>query len=212
MSDDRVSTFNLATTLTLCRFLLVPVFIYEFLKGNFGLAVSTLIVAAITDVTDGLLARRFNMGTKLGSILDPLADKFLMMISFIVLATINIPGTKYSVIPGWVALLVIGRDFYIVFGVMYLYFVKHVDIRPKPSILSKLNTFSQFCLLTLSFIKTYVIQTTPDWNEILLLVIMKGQWALTFITALMTTSTWIQYTGFGVDLLKNGKRRVVPEA
>lgn len=107
--NSSASTFNLATALTISRFLLVPVFIYFFLIENFKWAVTTLIIASITDVTDGLLARRFNMGTKLGSVLDPLADKFLMMISFIVLSAQN-------VLPWWLALVVISRDFYIVLG------------------------------------------------------------------------------------------------
>lgn len=196
------STFNPATWLTISRFFLVPVFIYFFLIENFGLAVIILAVASITDVTDGLLARKFNMGTKLGSVLDPLADKFLMMISFIVLS-----AASEQTIPWWLVLIVIGRDFYIVFGLMYIYYVKRVDVQFKPSLLSKRTTFAQFLLLAFSFIKVYLVKEQPDFDVFYTDLILNIQWALIYITAILTLITFIQYTERGVAMLKEGKLR-----
>lgn len=194
-------TFNLATWLTICRFFLVPVFIYYFLINEFTIAVIVLIVASITDVTDGLLARRFNMGTRLGSVLDPLADKFLMLISFLVLAAT-------AVLPWWLALIVIGRDFTIIFGCLYLYYVKQVDLKVKPTRLSKATTFSQFLLLTFSFITVYLRKQHPALDNLYTQLVFQIQSKLVYITSLLTVVTFIQYTKHGLRLLREGKRGV----
>ncbi|MCP5464717.1 MAG: CDP-alcohol phosphatidyltransferase family protein [Deltaproteobacteria bacterium] len=196
--------FNPAIWLTFSRFILVPVFIYYFLIDNFKAAVIALVVAACTDVLDGLLARRFNFGTKLGSVLDPLADKFLMMVSFIVLSA-------QEIFPPWLAMIVIGRDFYIIFGAMYLYFLRQVQIKIKPTILSKRTTFSQFMLLTFSFIKAYLIKSHTDISPDIVLAIFKTQNLLIYLTAALTLITFVQYTNIGYDMLKNGDRRPVSD-
>lgn len=201
-TNHHPSTFNPATWLTISRFFLVPIFIYFFLIENFFLAVIILILASITDVTDGLLARKFNMGTRLGSVLDPLADKFLMMISFIVLS-----ADSLHTIPWWVALIVIGRDFYIIFGLMYLYYVKRLDVKIKPSLLSKRTTFSQFLLLVFSFVKVYLVKEDPDIDAFYKNVIFNVQFALIYITAALTITTFGQYTHRGIQMLKEGRKR-----
>jgi len=200
MKNEQPSIFNLATYLTISRFLLVPVFIYFFLIENFTYAVIILIIASITDVTDGLLARKFNMGTKLGSVLDPLADKFLMLISFIVLSA-------QEVLPWWLAMIVIGRDFYIVFGLMYLYIVLRLNLKFQPTKISKGTTFSQFMLLTFSFIKVYLEKKQPDIAPIYFNIVFNLQYALIYITALLTIITFFQYTQMGVKMLKTGEKR-----
>lgn len=194
------SIFNLATCLTISRFLLVPVFIYYFLVENFALAVIILVIASITDITDGLLARRFNMGTRLGSVLDPLADKFLMLISFLVLSALH-------VLPWWLALLVIGRDFFIVFGLMYIYYVRHIEVKAQPTMLSKHTTFAQFALLTLSFIKVYLIKSNLGIEEPIQHLAFNLQHALIYITAVLTLVTFAQYGQQGWWLLKRGGKR-----
>lgn len=195
MNQKTPSVFNLATYLTLSRFLLVPVFIYYFLINNFKLAVLTLVIASVTDVTDGFLARRCHMGTRLGAVLDPLADKFLMLISFLVLAAKDL-------LPWWLAVIVIGRDFYIVFGAMYLYFVKHIELTPKPTLLAKRTTFVQFTLLTLSFIKAYVLVVDPASLKDYKTTLFNLQYAFVFIALILTLATFVQYTQVGLKLFK----------
>lgn len=199
MNQKAPSVFNLATYLTICRFLLVPVFIYYFLINNFKLAVLVLVIASITDVTDGFLARRCNMGTKLGAVLDPLADKFLMLISFIVLAA-------KGLLPWWLATVVIGRDFYIVFGAMYLYFVKRLEITPKPTILAKRTTFAQFILLTFSFIKAYIMVANPALLQPYRIYVFRFQHAMILIALILTIATFVQYTQVGLKILQEGKQ------
>lgn len=194
--------FNLATWLTVSRFFLVPVFIYFFLIENFYFAVVTLILASLTDVLDGLLARRFNMGTKLGSVLDPLADKFLMMVSFIALS-------MKGAIPWWCTIIVIGRDLYIVFGLMFIYFIKKKDLVIQPSIMSKRTTFAQFLLLTLSFLKFFLINNAFDLNGIYSASVLKLQFAFIYVTACLTVITFVQYTYRGINILRYGESRLI---
>ena len=71
---------NLPNGLTLFRFILIPVYLLIFLEGHMGAALAVLIVAGLTDVLDGYLARRRKQITALGSMLDPLADKTMMLV------------------------------------------------------------------------------------------------------------------------------------
>jgi cardiolipin synthase len=71
---------NVPNALTLVRFILIPIYLYIFLQGYTAIAFMILVVAAATDVLDGYLARRQKQTTELGSMLDPLADKTLMLI------------------------------------------------------------------------------------------------------------------------------------
>ncbi|MBF0104248.1 MAG: CDP-alcohol phosphatidyltransferase family protein [Deltaproteobacteria bacterium] len=192
--------FNLATKLTLLRFILVPVFTYYFLIDNFKLAVIILFIASITDVTDGLLARRFHMATELGSVLDPLADKFLMMITFLVL-------TAKDILPWWLTVVVIGRDFYIVIGALYLYFIRQLQILFKPTILSKRTTFAQFTLLVFSFIRVYIEKKNPDINPQIITLVSNVQFAMIYIALLLTIITFFQYTQHGLTILRQNVKR-----
>lgn len=99
---------NLANKLTVIRILLVPVFLIFILPHGipFGKTIATVIfiVAAITDKLDGYIARSRNQITRFGKIMDPLADKLLVsaaLISFV----------EYRVIPSWVAIIIIAREF-----------------------------------------------------------------------------------------------------
>lgn len=196
----KTSQLNAATFVTISRFFLVPVFIYFFLIENFHFAVATLVIASATDVLDGFLARKLNLGTELGSVLDPLADKFLMMVSFIALSV------KTS-IPWWCTFIIIGRDVYIVLGLLYLYFLKKFEIKISPSLLSKRTTFAQFMLLTFSFLKFFLIKNAFDLDAFYSTLVFKLQFALVYVAAIMTAVTFVQYTARGLVILRQGKPR-----
>jgi len=99
------------------------------------IAAAIFILAAITDWADGMLARRRNQVTTLGTLLDPIADKLLMATAFIVLAYVH-------VVPLRLAVMVISRDIFILVGSMlYLLLLDTSDIRPTG--LSKANTVVQ---------------------------------------------------------------------
>jgi CDP-diacylglycerol--glycerol-3-phosphate 3-phosphatidyltransferase len=105
---------NLPNYITLIRILLVPVFIWVLSSSLFGgqdgrrelLACAVFIVASITDGIDGYLARKRGQVTTLGMLLDPLADKLLVAAAFITLVQL-----MPSIVPAWVAVVIIGREF-----------------------------------------------------------------------------------------------------
>ena len=104
---------TLANQLTVLRLLLAPVVVICILYGRFGLALSALLLAGLTDMMDGALARRFGENSDLGALLDPLADKVLIVSAVVTLAA---PIEAVSVrIPAWVAILVLSRDATILF-------------------------------------------------------------------------------------------------
>ncbi|TNF50671.1 CDP-alcohol phosphatidyltransferase family protein, partial [bacterium] len=127
---------NLPNALTMIRILLVPLFLYKVLKGEFTFAAAVYLTAAVTDGLDGAIARIWNLQTRLGTFLDPMADKLLVTTSYVSLAILNI-------IPLWLAIAVITRDIIIVTGTLAVYLLKHqLIIKPHP--VSKVTTFFQF--------------------------------------------------------------------
>lgn len=129
---------NLPNFITLLRLQLVPVTIWLILKGNFLWAFTAFAVAGISDALDGFLARRLNQRTRIGEMLDPLADKALLVSIYV---TLGITGE----LPDWLVILVVFRDVMIVGGFLFIeYLGYHVDRRPL--VLSKINTALQIIL------------------------------------------------------------------
>jgi cardiolipin synthase (CMP-forming) len=101
-----------ATQITLLRLLLVPFVAMSILYHRYGLALIIFVISGLSDLIDGLIARKFGQKTKLGALLDPMADKLLLSTSFILL---TLPASKLNVpIPVWVTVMVFGRDIMIV--------------------------------------------------------------------------------------------------
>jgi len=118
--------------------LVVPVVI-SILQGRFQWALVLFVVAGVSDGVDGLLARRYGWQSRLGSLLDPAADKLLIVCSYVT-------GGWLDLIPGWVVIAVVIRDAIIVCGAI----ASHYFIQPlkgNPLLWSKLNTFFQLSLL-----------------------------------------------------------------
>ena len=103
---------TVANQLTILRIMLVPAFVLLVVYGYLGWSLVTFLVAGITDALDGLIARRAGQRTSLGAWLDPMADKLLLVTTFIVLTIPTIPLTNH--LPLWLTILVISRDIVIV--------------------------------------------------------------------------------------------------
>jgi cardiolipin synthase len=134
---------NLPNTLTLLRILTIPLFL-EFLA--YHLYFEALVVFAIggfTDFLDGLTARWMNQQTALGAYLDPIADKLLVVTSFMMLGSIG--G-----IPPWLAVVVIARDALIVIGYGAIYVLVDERWHVRPSRIGKWSTTFQLLTLTLA--------------------------------------------------------------
>ena len=110
---EKKSWLNAATSVTLVRFALIPVIVFFYLSGTFDLiaagkliAMILFIVAALTDFVDGWIARKFNQITDLGKLLDPIADKTLTFVGFLLIfSDVNLLGTAV-LYPVWFAFLV----------------------------------------------------------------------------------------------------------
>ena len=110
-----MSVLTAANQLTLLRLALVPVFAIFMLYGQPGLALTTFLLAGITDTFDGVIARRTGQLTTLGAWLDPMADKLLVATMFVML---TLPGLGLPVrLPLWLTVLVLSRDIVIVMTV-----------------------------------------------------------------------------------------------
>ncbi len=136
---------TLPNLLTVFRMVLVPVFVSLLFYQRFGMALGVFILAGITDGLDGLLARRFDQKSQLGTILDPIADKLLLVTSFIVLSLPSIspqPRPGHFPVPFWVTAAVLSRDIFIVVGAAAINIV--TGYRGfRPSWLGKLSTTVQ---------------------------------------------------------------------
>jgi cardiolipin synthase (CMP-forming) len=126
---------NLPNFLTLIRILLAPVVIAAILHGHLSAALGWFLAAGVTDVIDGAVARRFGQMTTAGAYLDPIADKLLLSGSFLALAAAK-------VVPWWLVAVILGRDLYILAGVLAIMRLKHARKFP-PTFWGKLSTFIQ---------------------------------------------------------------------
>lgn len=146
--------------LTLARIAAVPVLILFLYDGRYGAALAVFVLAGITDGLDGWIAKRFKCVTRLGSILDPLADKILIVSTYVMLV---LAGD----LPFWLILLIGFRDLGIIAGVLVLNTLNgHVQMQP--SLLSKVNTFLQISLVILVMVERIGFITLESVAEILL--------------------------------------------
>lgn len=134
------SVLTVANLLTILRLILIPVFITAVYYQHFTAALGVFLVAAITDGLDGLAARLFNQKTQLGAILDPMADKILLVTAFI---TLSLPRFTLTLpIPFWLTATAISRDVFIVLGATVINMTTGFsDFRP--SVPGKINTLIQ---------------------------------------------------------------------
>lgn len=142
MSSRIVTLPNL---LTIFRMVLVPIFVTLLFYQRFLLALAAFVLAGITDGLDGLLARRFDQRSQLGTVLDPIADKLMLVTTFVVLSMKSVfpqPVPRHLPIPIWVTVAVISRDVFIVVGAAAINIM--TGFRGfRPSWLGKLNTTVQ---------------------------------------------------------------------
>jgi cardiolipin synthase len=142
MSSRIITVPNL---LTVFRMVLIPVFVSLLFYQRFILALAIFVFAGVTDGLDGLLARRFNQKSQLGTILDPIADKLMLVTSFVVLSMRSVfpqPLPSHLPVPFWVTVAVISRDVFILVGAAAINIV--TGFRGfRPSMLGKINTTVQ---------------------------------------------------------------------
>jgi cardiolipin synthase len=129
---------NLPNIITLGRLLSVPLAIWLILSGEYWAAFWTFVLAGISDAVDGFIAKRFNMRTQIGALLDPVADKALLVSVYV---TLGVSGR----LPTWLVILVVFRDVMIIGGFVLVQLLVQ-KIRWEPLIISKINTALQIVL------------------------------------------------------------------
>jgi CDP-diacylglycerol--glycerol-3-phosphate 3-phosphatidyltransferase len=141
MVDKEKTILNLANGLSILRMLLGPVFMISVFREAYEVAFTVLLVATLTDFLDGQIARIWKMQTRLGKMLDPLADKIVIFFAIITLLI------KFD-FPIWVGILIIARDIIILaIGSVYIYKNKKKFLRP--NLLGKITTFFQMFAIVL---------------------------------------------------------------
>ena len=135
---------NVPNCITIFRLALVPVFVWLFLKGSRDWALGCFLLAAVSDALDGFLARLLNQRTKLGGILDPIADKLLIFAALVVLV---IQGQ----IPLWLLLLLGGQNLLMIGGALMVRYKNH-EIPTSPSRIGKYATFTLICMVVLALV------------------------------------------------------------
>lgn len=166
---------NLPNLLTLFRILLIPVFLYFLFNGPIAYALAAFVLAGLTDAVDGALARMTGSITELGILLDPLADKALVLSAFVAL-------TVLGKVPAWLTIGIIIRDAVIVIGSAELYRRgRREDIRPM--VLGKATTFFLFALLVSALAGLYLkrdlsLTVYLAWASALFIIASSAQYML----------------------------------
>lgn len=133
--------FTVPNLITLVRILLTPIFIIFLIQGRYDQALWIFLLAGISDLADGLVARTWQQRSRLGSYLDPLADKLLMAASFVTLSI-------YRQIPSWLTVIVLSRDVIMALGVLLFRLADH-PLVIKPSLMGKWTTTLQIATVLL---------------------------------------------------------------
>jgi cardiolipin synthase len=189
---------NWPNRISLVRLMLVGPFIVLLLNQQSWawarhLALAIFVVMAFSDVLDGVLARRLDLKTRLGAILDPLADKTLIISSVFLLSSASLAeaGAEKLVLPNWVVVAVVGKDLWVVIGVVVVYLVTD-RLRVTPTRAGKLSTAGQCVLVGWALLAADVERLVPH----------AGWWGVQATSAAVAAlSIWaiISYTRLGLS-------------
>ena len=162
----------------IARILLVAPIVWLLVSRDYPMALVLIMLAGFSDGLDGFLARRFSWTTRIGGLLDPLADKLLLVSVFAAL-------TWNGLIPLWLFAVVIGRDIVIVSGAV-AYEMLIAPVEPNPSRVGKLNTV--MALLYLFFVMTWQVFSWPP--EVSLTIAGAAVFVVSLVSGLDYVLTW----------------------
>ncbi len=178
---------TVSTLFTMLRIVLTPFIVAAMVWQAWGVAFVLFVIASLSDVVDGYLARTLKEKTFLGACLDPIADKFLILSCFFSLAFIQSP--LFS-IPLWFVLLVLIKELILVGGALLVFVVKgHIEIRPR--LLGKLTTFVQMVFIVWLF-ACYFFKWVP----------IKTYYTMLGILLAMVFASLIEYTRIGLRIIR----------
>jgi cardiolipin synthase len=180
---------NIPNLITLLRIILVPIIVILLIQGFFLKALIVFVVAGLSDALDGFLARVLHQQTALGAYLDPIADKALLASSFLTLSILHI-------IPSWLAVIVISRDFIILLGISVLS-IMSISVEIRPTFISKVTTALQLITVLLAL----SLQCLP--------CSVNGIWSLViyWVTAFFTIISGLNYMARGMELMNHDTKK-----
>lgn len=164
---------NLPNLITVFRILLIPVLVILLWYGHFPWALGVFALAAVSDSLDGLIARLSNQQTRLGTYLDPMADKLLLISGFVTLSLLK-------VIPAWITIVLVSRDLILMFGTLLLHMI-YGSFEITPSWLGKCTTATQ-----LFYVLAILVLLTIDHDNRVLRPVL-------FLTVFLTIVSGLHY-------------------
>lgn len=174
---------DIPNIISFMRILLTIPVIWALLEQQFLLALVLFFIAGVSDGVDGFLAKHYHWESRLGGLLDPLADKALLVSSFLCLGGLGL-------LPAWLVALVILRDVVIVSGAL-VYSLQIEELNAEPSLISKLNTLLQI-VLVLMVVVNHGLYAMPD-------MLMESMiWAVTLTTILSGIAYVVDWTNRAV--------------
>lgn len=180
--------FHLPNALSGLRLALAPLFAVLVAAGDYGEALAVFAFAGASDAADGFLAKRFGLTTELGRVLDPVADKLLMLVSFLSLAVAG-------AVPVWLAALVVARDVAIVLGTL-LAWALELPLRIAPSPLGKVTTALQIGYVALVLLLVVIGVEEPQISN-----------AVAVVTGAVTLASGLNYAGLWFKALARAGSR-----
>jgi len=196
-------SLNWPNRISLLRLGLVAPFIVLLMNQNQGdwpwarhAALGIFVVMAISDFLDGTLARKLNLRTRLGAILDPLADKALI-ISSVVLLSMEGSAVPGALLPNWVVVAIVGKDLWVMAGFLVVYLVTD-RFRVRPTAAGKACTLGQLVMVA-------AVLAAPDINRLWAGV---GTWIATafyWAAAVLVVAAVVSYTRLGLIFVAEGQ-------
>lgn len=181
MSGSTIAA-NIPNLITLARIFAVPLLVWLIFNGAFAAAFWVFVLAGVSDALDGFIAKRFGFITTLGTYLDPIADKALLVSAYVTLGQAGYINT-------WLIILVVFRDVLIIGGTV-LFHTLDRPVEMRPFIISKFNTLVQILLVAVLLANLGL--GVPDFGMLPILVYVVG--GTTLLSGLAYMGRWV----FGV--------------
>ncbi len=184
--EEKLRPLTLPNFLTLLRMAIVPFFVLAVFAHEFTLAVWIFVISGFTDVLDGWIARTFDLESRIGALLDPLADKILLTAAYISLA---VPHGQAVVIPLWLAILTLFRDFVIMLMAFVFYMFEGIKSFP-PTWAGKLTTVMQVTTVSLVLLANVVEISMP---------VLQVCFYLSFILVIVSSFSYIYRSSRAIE-------------
>ncbi|ARU32781.1 hypothetical protein CAP31_00845 [Sulfuriferula sp. AH1] len=170
---------NVPNTISLFRLLLVPLVVYLLGRSAYAYALAVFLLASLSDGIDGWIARHYDLRTPFGALIDPVADKLIILSCLLML-------TWLALIPLWLTAAMLARDMVIVSGAFaYRHLIGHIEITP--TLLGKTHIALEFGLLCLVLANAATVIAIAEW--------LPGLFMLVFATAVLSGVQYVWIWG-----------------